>query len=171
MEVSIPSRKAALTRIPRRALQWDGHTQGAAGTSHGFFPLPMRAQRCHSSGADRFFSLLVWSFGEGVQRLGNLVTGLSCAKSTKWFSEISFPSLYPSFFPSKPYFPPTLRCEVWISCLLITCPKSKVVGGGGTAEDVPSASLQNCSFLSSKSNTMSNGFTKLLLSLLLKNLI
>lgn len=111
---------------------------------------------------------------KGVQRLGNLVAGLSSAKSTKWFSEISFPSLSPSFFffpPISSYFPPTLRCEMWIYCLLINCPKSKVVSGGGTAEDVPSASLQNCSFLSSKSNTMHNGFTKLLLSLLLKNLI
>lgn len=104
-------------RMATRAPQRDGHTQGAAGTSHRFCPLPMGVQRCRSSGADRLFFLLVWNFGESVQRLGYLVMGWVVLSSQN-----DSPSLSVIFFLQIPPSPcPDVKCGFYFIFLVVNC--------------------------------------------------
>lgn len=65
---------------------------GLLGPVTDFFPPPVWAQRCNLR-ADRHGFLLIWRFGVGVQRLGDLVTRLSCPKPAKISLQVSSPSL------------------------------------------------------------------------------
>lgn len=103
----------------------------AAGTSHGFFPLPTWVQTYHL-----IISLDLRFWRRYTKTVRDLITGLSCPQNPQNDPlKFLFLNCLLLFF-LQTYFSLTYRCEMSI----FDQPKSKFFSGGGRAVDVLSAS-------------------------------